>query len=84
MKENEIKQEIEKIIKSSNTKYSSWTIGITDDPERRKREHNNPETWMQWRADTETIARNVEKYFLEKGMKGDTGGGKNPNYVYIF
>jgi hypothetical protein len=39
---------------------------------------------MQWQADSEGIARDVEKYFLGKGMKGDTGGGENPTYVYIF
>jgi len=64
--------------------YSIWTIGITDNPDRRRKEHDNPKYWKQWKADTETIARNVEKYFLDKGMNGDTGGGETPNYVYIF
>ena len=61
-----------------------WTIGVTDDPERRKTEHNNPEYWKQWNADSETAARNVEKHFLEKGMEGGGGGGGNADYVYIF
>ena len=68
--------------------YSSWTIGITDDPARRKAEHEaegkNVKSWQDWKADTETIARNVEKYFQDKGMKGSTGGGEHPTYVYIF
>ena len=64
--------------------YPSWTIGITNDPDRRKREHGNPVRWEQWYAVTETTARNVEKHFLGKGMQGDTGGGISPNYVYIF
>jgi len=80
MKESEIKNAIEQIVST----YSSWTIGITDDPDRRKVEHSNPTCWRQWIADTETIARNVEKHFLDKGMKGATGGGESPNYVYIF
>ena len=85
MKELEIKNAIEKRVKSTKSKkYSIWTIGITDDPDRRKAEHKNPTYWMQWRADTDTMARNVEKYFKDKGMKGDVGGGKTPNYVYIF
>jgi len=79
--ESEIKGAIERIVSG---KYSSWTIGITDDPDRRRTEHSNPKYWHQWRADTETIARNVEKYFTEKGMNGATGGGEHPNYVYIF
>lgn len=85
MKEDEIKQEIVKKVNAVRKgDYSIWTIGITDDPDRRKQEHGNPGAWRHWRADTETIARNVEKYFLEKGMKGAPGGGENPNYVYIF
>jgi hypothetical protein len=39
---------------------------------------------MQWQADTEAIVRNVEKYFLDKGMKGDTGGGEHSTYIYSF
>ena len=82
MKEVEIKNAIERVV--GNTGYSSWTIGITDDPNRRNREHNNPKRWHHWRADTEAIARRVEKHFIDKGMKGDIGGGESPNYVYIF
>lgn len=85
MKENEIIRAIEERVNSAKTKdYSLWTIGITDDPDRRREEHDDPKYWMQWRADTETIARNVEKYFLEKDMNGAPGGGESPNYVYIF
>lgn len=80
MNESEIKGAIEKIVYY----YSAWTIGITDDPERRRTEHGNPGVWHQWEADTETIARNVETYFLGKGMKGAPGGGEHPNHVYIF
>lgn len=82
MKERNIKIAIEKVV--GNTRYSSWVIGITDGPDRRKREHKNPKHWHQWRADTKTMARNIEKHFIEKGMKGDVGGGESPNYVYIF
>ena len=81
MEESEILSAIEQIV---GKKYSIWTIGITDDPDRRRIEHDNPKFWHQWRADTETIARNVEKYFLDKGMKVSPGGGESPNYVYIF
>ena len=82
MKEKDIKIAIERVV--GNTRYSIWSIGITDDADRRKGEHKNPKYWHDWRADSETIARNVEKYFLDKGMEGDTGGGESANYVYIF
>jgi hypothetical protein len=74
--------------RGTTASYSRWTIGITDDPVRRRKEHDdegkNTLCWHDWKADTETIARNVEKYFQDKGMKGSTGGGEHPNYVYIF
>jgi len=78
--ESQIISKIEEIVVSC----SNWTIGITDDPERRKKEHGNPSHWRNWDAVLETSARNIEKYFLDKGMKGDTGGGTYPHYVYIF
>ena len=80
MKKMEIIKTIEKIVSN----YAAWTIGITDDPKRRKIQHNSPACWREWEADTEAIARNVEKHFLDKGMKGGGGGGDHPNYVYIF
>ncbi|MBA7664082.1 hypothetical protein ES703_72133 [subsurface metagenome] len=80
MTESAIKSAIEKKV----TTYSAWTIGVTDNPTRRRDQHGNPKDWHQWDADTETAARNVEKYFLDKGMKGDVGGGGSADYVYIF
>ena len=78
--ESAIKTAIEAIIFSP----SNWTIGVTDDPARRRTEHGNPSHWHQWDADTETAARNVERYFIAKGMKGAPGGGGRADYVYIF
>lgn len=75
------------IIKEIESKahiYTNWTIGITSDPERRKQEHGNPFTWYQWKASSEGSARRIERYFLDKGMKGDAGGGDYPTYIYIF
>jgi len=79
--ESAIKADIERIV---GGKYSIWTIGVTDDPNRRKGEHGNPKYWHQWNADTEQAARNVESYFLAKGMKGGGGGAGRADYVYIF
>ena len=68
--------------------YSAWTVGITNDPTRRKEEHQNAgksvSSWKHWKADSEAIARDVEKYFLDKGMKGGGGGGDKPTFVYVF
>lgn len=75
-----IKAAIERLV----SKYYLWTIGVTDNPSRRRQQHGNPKTWYQWDADTEQVARNVEAYFVKKGMKGDVGGGGRADYVYIF
>jgi len=77
--------EIEKrVMSTENKKYSVWTVGITNDTERRKDEHGNPKYWLDWYAESENDVRTIEKHFLDKGMKGDTGGGNTPDYVYIF
>jgi hypothetical protein len=82
MNESEIHDAIQRTV--ATTSYSTWTVGVTDDPDRRGTEHESPRFWHQWKADTETIARNVEKYFLDKGMKGAPSVGEHPNYVFIF
>ena len=79
--ESQIIAEIESMV---TYYYVAWTIGITDDLDRRKREHNNPFYWYQSDAITESSARKIEKYFLDKGMKGAPGGGISPSYVYVF
>ncbi len=71
-------------IEAKVTSYGMWTIGVTDNPDRRRREHGNPSVWYQWDADSQQAARNVEAYFLDKGMKGGTGGVGRADYVYIF
>lgn len=88
MTEQVIKEAIER--KRGSTSYSIWTIGITNDPARRRKEHDaegkNTSAWSHWEADSESIARNVEQYFILKGMKGGTGGGggPSPRWVYVF
>lgn len=85
MDKDSIIDAIDKRVKSTEKKkYSIWTIGITNDPERRKGEHNNPKYWMDWKADSEQDARDIEEHFKKKEMKGGLGGGGNPTHVYIF
>lgn len=75
--------------KSSKHYYSEFYIGITNDVERRLfNEHNvskNGGWWIYRESDSKDIAQAVEEYFLDKGMKGDTGGGtENSVYVYCY
>lgn len=62
----------------------AWTVGITDNPGRRKQEHGRPPRWMAMHADSEATARSVERHLLGLGMKGGMGGPTGGRYVYIF
>lgn len=64
--------------------YSTWTIGVTNKPALRKARVGNPLSWLQWKADSEQAALNVERYFLQRGMKQDKGVPSEGHYVYIF
>ena len=59
-------------------------VGLTDDPEGRKREHGNPNDLRvvhTFRTEQET--RNWEEEMLDKGYKGDVGG-KGWKYAYTY
>lgn len=75
--------------KSRKGYYSDFYIGITNDIERRLfGEHNvdrNYGWWIYCEAINKATAQEVEEYYLDKGMKGDTGGGnENTTYVYCY
>lgn len=68
--------------------YKTWTIGVTDDLDRRRAEHKRDgkktSRWRYWNADTERDARAVERHFLARGMQGGSGGAGQADYVYVF
>ena len=64
--------------------YSAWTIGVTDNPERRRAEHGNPNVWYHWEANSEQVARNVEAYFLDKGMNLFWISERPTSVLYLF
>ena len=78
------KQQLIKEIENKVSHYLVWTIGIAEQQVKRRKEHENHSVWHQWEAESEKTAREVEKYFIDKGMKGGTVGGDHPNWVYIF
>jgi hypothetical protein len=58
--------------------------GLTDDPERRKKEHNYPSDFKVERKFTsEDKARIWEKGMIARGFEGDTGGA-GWRYGYTF
>ena len=72
--------------------YSAWRIGLTHDPEERKKywsetEKQNVALWSQWQADSLSDAQDIEAQFINKGMKGGTGGDLSSYktvHVYMF
>lgn len=77
--------EIEKRV--GDDSYDEWTIGVTDDPDRRKKYHKRNGgvyRWREWDAGSEKEARRVERHFIDEGMHGGTGGRGEADYVYIF
>lgn len=67
--------------------YSDFYVGITNDVERRLfGEHNVQQRgkwWIYREALDKDTAQKVEEYYLDKGMKGDTGGG-NDDTVFVY
>jgi len=89
MDKSRIISEIEyRTSRSKTGGYPTWTIGITDTPKIRKDQHDNEgkdvNHWKDWSIDNEPDGRDIEGNFLDKGMKGDAGGGGSAGYVYIF
>lgn len=79
----------EHIKKSYRQSYDEFYIGITLDIERRLFQDHRVEREGQWwiysPADTEDIARRVERHYLDFGMRGGTGGGNGDgNVIYVY
>lgn len=75
------------------TIYSRWYCGITgniDDNINRhnqkiKRYKNGSLMYYYVECNSVNISRQVEKFFLDKGCQGDTGGGNEASvYVYVY
>ncbi len=89
MKKSRIIFEIErKVSTERKIDYSTWIMGITDTPKIRKDQHDSNgkdvKHWKDWSTDSEKDGRDIEEYFLDKGMNGDTGGRGSASYVYVF
>lgn len=70
--------------------YSKCYVGITSNVQQRLHvEHNVPKRgggghWIYRTAGTAAIAREVEQYFIEKGMDGGGGGSRTARIVYAY
>lgn len=85
---NQIISEINNhLTKSRKQCYSDFYVGTTNNIERRLFGEHNVKKNSQWyiweEADSKDVAQEVEKFFLNKGMQGDTGGG-NADTVFVY
>lgn len=82
-------QAFEKFMGEKGTRYDQFYIGIANDPiDRLANGHGVTESvpYIYWNAPLDTkIVRAIEKYFLDKGCKGGSGGGDDgTNYIYAY
>lgn len=81
--------DISNYIANNGGQYRDWYIGITLDARQRlfndHRVYENGSGWIFREADTNPEARSIEKYFLDHGCDGGTGGGDNTSrMVYSY
>jgi hypothetical protein len=85
----QIIQEFNNYIRNNGGSYSRWYVGIASDPrDRIFNDHNvnkDNDAWIFRDCGAETAARKVEKYFLDRGCAGGTGGGdSSTTYAYAY
>ena len=86
----QIIQEFNNYIRNNGGDYSRWYFGIASDPsDRLFSDHNvnkdKEDAWVFRDCGSETAARKVEKYFLDRGCDGGAGGGdSSTRYAYAY
>ena len=92
MEYNKIIETIDNHLKKSAKRYyRDFYIGITEDVNGRlfgyHKVNRDADWWIYCSADTEEVAREVEKYYLDKGMDGGDGGGRGngmTRFIYCY
>lgn len=77
------------LAKSGKRYYSEFYIGISENAMKRLFEEHHVDKenswWIYTTAESSEIAREVEKHYLDLGMRGGTGGGdENSKMVYCY
>jgi hypothetical protein len=70
------------------TPFNLWTIGMTDDSDKRRQqlidERTDCSCWRDWEADSEKVATSILEHFQNKGMKSEVNGTKKSKYIYSY
>ena len=87
------RKEIIKDIKGRMAKcggdIDDWYVGIAAKPKKRLFDDHSVDkdsgAWIWRRASSDRVARKIEKYFLDQGAQGGTGGGdEDTTAVYAY
>ncbi|HOX28054.1 MAG TPA: hypothetical protein PLQ76_02740 [bacterium] len=89
MKSQDVIKEVESYLYGQSNCRKNWYVGITAYPEKRLFLDHNVKSFSSgykcWDCGSDTIARFVEKHFIEKGCDGGSGGGdRNSRYFYVY
>ena len=85
----QIIDELDEHIVSRGGGYSSWYAGITESPKDRvfgdHKVDENKDKYAWRTAESDKIAREIEKHFLDLGCDGGPGGGdSDAKVVYVY
>ncbi len=79
---------IDSFVEANGGGYTRFYVGITNDIDVRLFQQHKVDKqgfYIVEDAKTKSNAQFVESYFLDKGMQGDTGGGKDDStFVYCY
>lgn len=85
---NTVIKRMETYMKKFGGDYPDWYIGITKDLDESLFEFHKVEengVWISFGADTEEVAKKVEKYFLDKKTDGNPSPlVENARIVYVY
>lgn len=86
---NQVAIEIQNHMNQCGGSYREWYVGIASDVRKRlfmdHNVHEKGDAWIFRDCGMDMVARSVEKYFIDKGCDGGSGGGdQTTKYVYAY
>lgn len=88
---NKIVEKIDEHLRKSGKRYySEFYIGLSNNARKRLFEEHHVDKenswWIYVTAESPKVAREIEKHYLDLGMRGGTGGGNEDSkmvYCYV-
>lgn len=80
-------QTLETFIEMVDPNSANWYVGITNDPTRRRSEHEiaSPYYFLSVPFENDEVARAVKRYLTDnRHLSADNGGNDDSTFVYVF